>query len=247
MATVAELWRHPIKSHGREAIAAVDLSEGNCMPWDRHWAVTHEQTKFDGSGWFMCRNFMIGSRGPKLTGIWSEFDETSGMITLRHQDCGEITFDPNGDDAAFLKWVAPLCPTDRAMPKAIVKAEGIGMTDSDYQTISIANRASHDAVTNAIGHPLEMERWRANVWLDGLDAWEEMSWVGKTVRIGGVEFEIREPIVRCLATASNPVTGVRDADTIGTLNNTFGHQHFGVYGVVTKAGHVALGDQAQVL
>ena len=53
--------------------------------------------------------------------------------------------------------------------------------------------------------------------------------------------------MRCLATATNPVTGVRDTDTLGALKNTFGHQHFGVYAVVTKDGHVALGDQAQVL
>lgn len=247
MGMVAELWRHPIKAHGREAIASVDLTEGNCMPWDRHWAVTHEQTKFDGSGWVMCRNFMIGSRNPKLTGIWSEFDEKSGMITLRHQDCGEVTFNPDDDDTAFLDWVAPLCSTDRAAPKAIVKARDRGMTDSPFASISIANRQSHEAVAHAIGHPFEIERWRANIWLDGVDAWDERSWIGKSIRIGDVELEIREPIVRCLATAGNPVTGVRDADTIGTLNNTFGHQHFGVYGVVTKAGHVALGDQAQVL
>ena len=217
------------------------------MPWDRHWAVTHEQSKFDGTGWAMCRNFMIGSRGPKLAGIWSQLDETAGTITLRHKDIGEITFNPDEDVDAFLTWVAPLCPPNRAMPKDIVKAEGRGMTDSDYPTISIANRASHGAVAGAMGGSLEMERWRANIWLDGLEPWDEMSWVGKTVRIGTAELEIREPIVRCLATAANPVTGVRDADTLGALNTTFGHQFFGVYGVVVKDGQVAIGDQAQVL
>lgn len=247
MGTVAELWRHPIKSHGREPLATVDLNTGKCMPWDRHWAVTHEQTKFDGSGWFYCRNFMIGSRAPKLVGIWAEFDDVSGTITLRHQDCGEITFNPDQDDAAFLAWVAPLCPADRAAPKAIVKAEGRGMTDSEIPSVSVTNRSSHEAVESAIGHPLEMERWRANIWLDGIDAWDELDWVGKKIRIGEAELEVREPIVRCLATATNPVTGVRDTDTLGALKNTFGHQHFGVYAVVTKDGHVALGDQAQVL
>ena len=44
MGAVAELWRHPIKSHGRETLDAVEFTAGACMPWDRHWAVTHDET-----------------------------------------------------------------------------------------------------------------------------------------------------------------------------------------------------------
>lgn len=246
MGSVAELWRHPIKSHGREAIVATDFSAGECMPWDRHWAVTHDATKFDGTHWAHCRNFMIGARTPGLAGIWAEFDETKGEITLRHQDRGSVTFDPDGDIAAFLDWVAPLCPPERAEPVGLVKGER-GMTDSDFASVSIMNRASHAAVEAAIGHPLEMERWRANIWVDGVEAWDELGWIGKTVRIGEAEFEIREPCVRCMLTATNPITGLRDADTLGTLQNTFGHKHFGVYAAVTKSGHVACGDTCEVL
>ncbi|SMX39589.1 MOSC domain-containing protein [Octadecabacter ascidiaceicola] len=247
MGTVAELWRHPIKSHGRETLAAVDLQTGKCLPWDRHWAVTHDLTKFDGSGWVMCRNFMIGSRTPNLAGIWAELDEATGQITLRHQDLGAITFNPNEDAPAFLDWVAPLCPTGRAVPTGIVSVEGRGMTDSDYPSVSIMTRSSHAAVEDAIGQPLEHERWRGNIWLNGTQPFEEFDWIGKTIRIGTAELEIREPIERCMHTASNPVTGERDADTLGTLNSKFGHQNFGVYAVVTKDGHVALSDQAEVL
>lgn len=247
MGTVAELWRHPIKSHGRETLAAVDLTAGKCLPWDRHWAVTHDISKYDGSGWASCQNFMIGTRTPKLAGIWAKLDDASGQITLRHQDTGSITFDPNTDSDAFLDWVAPLCPADRAVPTGIVTAEGRGMTDSDYPSVSIMTRSSHAAVEAAIGTSLEIERWRGNIWLDGAQPFEELEWIGKTIRIGTAELEIREPIKRCMHTAANPVTGVRDADTLGTLKSTFGHQYFGINAVVTRNGHVALGDQAEVL
>lgn len=247
MATVAELWRHPIKSHGREAITSVAFTVGKCMPWDRHWAVTHDATKFDGSSWAHCRNFMIGSRTPNLAGIWAKFDEATGTITLRHQDCGSITFNPDKEGSAFLNWVAPLCSPNRAMPKAIVKAVDRGMTDSDFASVSIMNQASHTAVETAIGHPLEVERWRANVWLDGLDPWDEMNWIGKSLRIGDAEFEIREHCVRCMLTAANPITGVRDVDTLGTLETSFGHKNFGVYAIVTKSGRVSCGDPCEVI
>ncbi|MCP4818174.1 MAG: MOSC domain-containing protein, partial [Shimia sp.] len=86
-----------------------------------------------------------------------------------------------------------------------------------------------------------------NIWLDGFAPWEEFDWIGKTLRIGTTEIEVRERITRCLATTSNPDTGRRDADTLGVLNDSFGHQDFGVYGVVTKSGDITVGDIAEVL
>lgn len=247
MATVAELWRHPIKSHGREEIAAVAFKAGQCMPWDRHWAVPHDASKFDGTAWAHCRNFMTGSRTPGLAGIWAKFDETTGKITLRQQDLGAISFNPDDDCAAFLDWVAPLCPPDRGMPTAVVKAADRGMTDSDFPSVSIMTKSSHRAVEGALGQPLETERWRANIWIDGVPAWSELDWIGKTIRIGGAEFEVREPCVRCMLTATNPVTGLRDVDTLGVLQSSFGHQNFGVYAMVTKSGPVSRGDPCEVI
>ena len=94
MSTVAALWRHPIKSHGREALTEVTLTEGQTMPWDRHWAVQHEASKFnaDDPRWVMCRNFMIGVATPGLAGIWAELDEATATITLRHDALGSHTF-----------------------------------------------------------------------------------------------------------------------------------------------------------
>lgn len=247
MATVAEIWRHPIKSHGREQIASVALTAGQCLPWDRHWAVTHQDSKFDDAKWAHCRNFMIGARTPGLAGIWAKFDDSAGQITLRHQDLGEITFDPDTDNAAFLAWVTPLCDPDRALPKAIVKAQDRGMTDTDFPSVSLMNRASHQSVENALGHALEPERWRANIWIEGTPAWAELGWMGKTLRIGTAELTVQEPCVRCMLTATNPVTGLRDVDTLGVLQSTFGHKHFGVYAVVTKSGSLSCGDPCEVI
>ena len=49
--TVSGLWRHPIKSHGREALSQVTVIPGQTMPGDRVWAVAHEAAKTDGSNW----------------------------------------------------------------------------------------------------------------------------------------------------------------------------------------------------
>ena len=70
MAHVAALWRHPIKSHGREALAQVTLTAGQTMPWDRHWAVLHDDAQVDSENpaWAVFKNFMIGAATPGL--LW---------------------------------------------------------------------------------------------------------------------------------------------------------------------------------
>ena len=40
-AYLAEIWRHPIKSCGRETLTRVLLTENRTLPWDRRWAIAH--------------------------------------------------------------------------------------------------------------------------------------------------------------------------------------------------------------
>jgi hypothetical protein len=97
-------------------------------------------------------------------------------------------------------------------------------------------------VANAAGSEL---RFRSNIALEGLGAWEEHSWVGRKVRIGTVEFAVVRPKFRCLATHANPQTGARDLPILTTLTKVFGQEKptFAVAMVPTHAGgHIHVGD-----
>ncbi len=249
MAHVAEIWRHPIKSHGREALLHVTLGAGECLPHDRHWAVAHDAAKLPDAGeWAPCSNFSRGAKAPSLMALDARFDRASNTVTLTHPAQPGITFNPDRaeDHARFIDWVTPLCPPNRAAPARIVKADR-GMTDTDFPSVSLINLASHTAVEGQLDQKLSPLRWRGNLLLSGLNAWDEKRWIGKTVRIGEAELEIREEITRCLATTANPRTGARDADTLGALKQGWGHQEFGVYGVVTKAGDVHVDSPVEVI
>lgn len=249
MATLAALWRHPIKSHGREALERVSLTEGKAMPWDRHWAVTHAQSKFDPSNpaWVSCRNFTIGTLNPALAGLWATLDDASGQITLRHPDLGTLTFAPDdaADAARFVGWINQL--DLRTPATGIVSLPGRGFTDDSQPTVTIMNTASHAAVEAFHGGPLERERWRGNIWLDGLAPWQEFDWIDGDIQIGEAVIRPHKRTERCAHTTANPQTGVRDADTLAALRNGFGHQDFGIAGVVVGSGRIALGDTVKVL
>jgi uncharacterized protein YcbX len=240
---LGQITRHPIKGHGREHLAATLLSVGECLPWDRHWAVAHEAARLE-PGWNRCVNFARAAKAPQLMAIASVLDEATGAVTLTHPERGSITFRP--DDAAdlprFLAWVGPLNPPDRAQPARIVTA-GRGMTDSAFPSVSILSRASLDDLAARMGHALAPERFRGNLLLEGAEPWAEFGWIGQDIRIGGAVLHVEERITRCSATTVDPATGHSDADTLKALDSHFGHQDFGIYATVITGGAVAVGDR----
>ena len=190
--TVSNLWRHPIKSHGREALSQVTVIPGQTMPGDRVWAVAHEAAKTDGSDWAPCSNFSRVAKAPELAAISAELLEE--QVTLRHPNRPDLQFAPDTEQEVFLDWVKPLMPADRAASARIVRVPGRGMTDSDFPSISLCNMASHRAVEQKLGQSLSTIRWRGNIWFDGLPLWEEFDWLGRDIRIGQAVFRIRERI-----------------------------------------------------
>ena len=248
-ATLAAILRHPIKAHGREEVASATLAAGACLPWDRAWAVAHEGSKFDPAApaWTPCGQFQRAARTQALQAITATWDEGVGRMTLTHPDLGPVTFDPEAEGDTFIDWVRPISPAEGPFrPRALVRAPDRGMTDSPFPSISILSLASNAALSAHMGLDLSIHRWRGNLWLDGLEPWEEETWVGRTLRVGDALIEVRERIGRCKATEADPATGLPLGETRAALRALRGSEQFGLYGVVVEGGPVRRGDRAQL-
>jgi uncharacterized protein YcbX len=239
---LAKIYRHPIKGHGREALASVGLLAGEVMPFDRHWAVAHQAAKLT-AGWNSCLNFARGAKAPQLMAITSALDDESREVTLHHPQRGTLVFQPDdpADLPRFLDWVGPLNPPERAQPVSII-AGGVGMTDSAFPSVSILSLASLADLSAKMDRELSEHRWRGNLWLEGVAPWAELGWIGRSVAIGGAVLKIEERITRCTATMADPETGAPAGDTLATLQSNYGHQDFGVYARVLHSGPIAIGD-----
>jgi len=249
-AHIAEIWRHPIKSHGREALTRVQLDEDRPLPWDRRWAVAHERSCYDhdrAPRWQPCSEFTRVSKSPRLQAISCYCDEADNKIVLSHPDLKDIKINPDEDGCEFIQWVMAITARNRALPARLVRAPDQGMTDTDYSSISLINLASHRAVSQKLGREISHLRWRGNFILDGIAPWEEFNWVGKRLRIGTAEVEVVEPITRCTATTASTRTGARDADTLAALKDGWDHQEMGIYVKVIAKGHVAQADKVELL
>lgn len=246
---ITDIWRHPVKGHGVEAIGAVMLEAGQTMPWDRVWAIATEAAKVQpgARGWAPCANFSRGAKSAPLMAIRAVVDEAAGTVTLTHPAREAITVNPDlpEDAARLVDWVTPFVSPNRAQPAFVVRADR-GMTDSPFPSIAILNHASRAALGGRLGMDLAMERFRGNLWVDGLEPFAEFGLVGSDLVIGDVRLMVRERITRCVATTVDPDTGVSDADTLGALQAGWGHRDFGVYAEVLAGGRVAVGDRVSV-
>lgn len=249
---LAQIFRHPIKSIGRQEVAEVVLKAGEILPWDRAFAVAHANARATdlAQSWAKKANYLRGASGPSLMAVEASFDPETKALCLTHPDVGPLNISISTPDghAALVEWLATIWPVDAPRPTQVIHHPGHAQTDVPDAWISLHSYASHRQVAAALNSPgLSIHRWRGNLWLDDVPAWAEHDWVGREIQIGDTVFHVHQPITRCKATMANPVTGQRDLDTLKALNTNWGHTDFGVYASVIKGGHLSKGAPVKVL
>ncbi len=247
--TLAHICRHPVKSVGYQEIERVALTPGHPLPFDRTWAVTHEGAGFDQpEGWEPKLKFLRGWAEGSLQAIRAEFDDATQRITLRHPARPDLSATLPHDGPALVDWLRPLWPARRPAPAALVsRRDGGALTDVPEPYVSILSLTSNRILSQRLGQDLSIHRWRGNLWLDGLAPWEEFDLIGRTLAIGEARLTVEQRITRCRATCANPETGRTDADTLGALEEGYGHIDFGVYARVIQAGDITRGAPVEIV
>ena len=133
------------------------------------------------------------------------------------------------------------------------RVAGDGVTprfqDCSAGRITLHSRASLRALAASLNDPaLDELRFRSNIAIDGIEAWEELGWSGRTLHVGEVEFEVFAPAVRCLATHVDLRRGVRDHDMLNTLPGLNGLEKpsFAISLLPRNEGAIRLGDPVRV-
>ena len=99
---------------------------------------------------------------------------------------------------------------------------------------------NHTEVTGFI-HRSDSDR----LVIEGVTAWDELAWAGRTVRVGVVTFATVVPKVRCLATHANPVTGERDLQVMQTLVRAFQQREPRLFQHLAALPHPCKHDQRE--
>ena len=148
----------------------------------------------------------------------------------------EMTFDPPNDDAEYYE-----IPTPAGTFLDLAAAHLMSSA-----TLAACERARPDL-------NWDVRRFRPNLLVDvadGIEAFAEESWVGRTLHLGTAELSVQSPTVRCAMPlrAQPSVEGQPSLErqrgmfaAMNELNPTFPN-HLGVYLRVVRPGTVSVGD-----
>jgi uncharacterized protein YcbX len=258
MPKLSQIFVHPIKSFPGISLDTVALSKGEGLPNDRRFAITNGISNTMDGAWLTCRSFFINAVNEGLLKFSVEMD--GDTIRIRSPEGLGLSLrigDQEGLAIAnrrLADFVSSLNPSDDMLMPVITERSQMqgalsGYWDFNDSGISFMNAASLKAVSNAMGEDLDIRRLRGNLIIGDLPAWEEFSWIGKSIRIGpkGPELDILRPVKRCPATSVNPVTGIRDVKVPDALMDHFGHAFCGIYAKVIKAGQINADDAIEII
>lgn len=260
---VTQLFTYFIKGLTPHGGDRVSLQAGHGIPGDRGFALMYADAAPTDSStessqevpWKQKNHFAMQNDWPGLASLTCEYDPVTSQLSVKQQGMellAEATNTPLGRDrigAFFTGYLAALQPTATARhpKKAPLRLVGNGHStrypDRNPVHISLINQASLEDLGQRLGHAIDARRFRPNILLQGIPAWEELNWVGKTFQLGTAEIAIAAPINRCVNVDVNPDTGMQDCSIFASLQPTLGHRQTGVLATVLRNGTVSIGDR----
>jgi len=111
-----------------------------------------------------------------------------------------------------------------------------------FNSISLVNLKSIQDFEKKINSKIELQRFRGNFYIDGIDAWEERKWIGKTIKINNIYFKVEKNIPRCVAINLKPQTDNSDQNLLQSLKKTYNHFDMGIYLRSLNNGKIKVGN-----
>ena len=115
-----------------------------------------------------------------------------------------------------------------------------------FNSISLINLNSIKDFEKRINEKIEIQRFRANFYVDGIEAWEERNWIGKIIKINNVSFKVEKNIPRCVAINLKPKTDDNSVNLLNSLKKTYNHFDMGIYLTALSDGKIELENKIEV-
>jgi ferredoxin-NADP reductase/uncharacterized protein YcbX len=248
------IYRYPLKGFQAQRLNQAQLLPKKGLAFDRRYAITNAQlAPMPDGNWTACQAFVRLTKNKCLPLFDLQFDDSDLSIALRHPNGEVIRVMLDDQDSLqrantmLQRWFPADTHAVHGAPQLALAHADAGYWDHKDAAISIINVASVAQLALAAGQPIDPARFRGNLLIAGLPAWQEFQWPGRRIRIGAAILEVLRPIDRCVATSVNPTTGESDINLPALLARQAGHVYCGVYARVIVAGQISAGDQVQLI
>lgn len=250
---VNSLYHYPVKGLSAQALARVQLAAGEGFPFDRVYGLARHDSGYDPAHYKPLRKtrFIVLVKEERLAQLRTFVDPATRRLVVdmngrRVLDAALETPDGQSEITSFFATMFDL-PGPQTPILAIGKDNRFTDVSVDspqmMNAISVINLQSVQAFAARIEKPLNPLRFRANLYIDGLEAFRELDMVGQEITVGSARLKVLRRTRRCAATDVDPETAQRDTTIPRSLMNCYGHADMGVYVEVISGGIVEIGSR----
>jgi len=189
-------------------------------------------------------HFLTLKNSPALNKYDFKFE--NGMITILENN-KELSTHSIEDKEAISKEISKLEP-NLPDPIFLLKNELFPFYDTTNSsnvsnTISLINLNSIKNFNQKINKEIEFERFRGNIYIKDLDAFEERNWINKIIKINEAEFKVLKHIPRCSATNLKINSDQVDINLPNELKKVYGHMDMGMYLYPLNNSKISVNDE----
>ncbi len=255
MSSVSSIYNCPVKTLSFQSIKLCNIKKGQGVSNDRIFAfsrgVNLEKAKLIEKipKERKLNNFLTLKNSPILNKYNFTYD--NNILTLMLKDKKLISINPSNPNDLHL-----ICEKLLELENSL-KEPIFFLQNKDYpfydttnlnnimNSISLININSIKDFEKKINKKVEIERFRANFYIDGVKAFEERNWINKIIKINNIPFKVQKNIPRCVAINIKPSTTDKSLNLLKSIKNIYNHFDMGIYLTALDNGQISIGDKIQ--
>ena len=258
--TISTLYYCPVKSVSFQTIDSCEIKKNIGIVGDRNFAFskdldTNKAKLFEKSPeerkgkW---NKILTLKNSPVLNKY--NFLFKNDNLTLTFEDKKVLTIDIN-ENSERQKLVNKIIELESSLkgPIVLMRNNEFPFFDTSVSkkvdfvnSVSLLNIQSINDFQDKIDKNIEISRFRGNIYVDGIKAWEERNWIGKIIKINDVSFKVEKNIPRCVAINLKPKTDDKSLNLLQLLKKSYNHFEMGIYLVALDDGKIEIGNKIEL-
>ena len=254
--TISSINYCPVKSVSFQSIQSCEITKNLGMANDRIFAFSRiidlEKAKVieKNPNDRKLNNFLTLKNSPVLNKY--NFIYESEKLTLTQDNKDLISISANDQNERLLL-TNKLIELESSLIKPIFLLKNTDFPFFDtshssnvFNSMSLINLNSIKDFEKKINEKVEIQRFRANFYVDGIEPLEERNWIGKIIKINNISFKVEKNIPRCVAINLQPKTDDSSINLLQSLKKTYNNFDMGIYLTALEDGKIKLGNKVEV-
>ena len=248
MFKIKKLFYSPVKSLSLSSVQKLEILDNIGIKFDRNFAFTRDLDD-DKINYILNNplkrqiiNFLSLKHFPELNEYNFDFEKDILNLKKNNNIILQTNINVQSDVETLCDKILLLIPKLKRI-KLIKDSKNPFFDTMPSNTISLINLNSIKDFEKKISKNVELERFRANIYINGLDAWEERNWINKTLEINNIKFKVIKEIPRCSATNIKPNSSKYNLSVPLLLKQFYNHINLGIYILPLNNGNIKLNDE----